>query len=92
MTYKQIIFEIIASRETNDKPMVSMNSILKYFYDHFKDGNDNNSKNLLKKVLKNCVKEGLLKQKRDSFTFSKKEIDNIKPKELPIRDLIKHNN
>lgn len=87
LTYREIVYEAIAARTTEEVPQVSMNAILKYFNDYFTKGNDNVARSLIKKTAKLLVKEGILRDKRGAFTFDKKH-RNLKPDVVPIRDLI----
>ncbi|EAY22931.1 hypothetical protein TVAG_076780 [Trichomonas vaginalis G3] len=90
LTYREIVIEAIGARMQEDAPLVSMNAILAYFYDYFKDGDNKKFKNLLKSTVKQLVKEGILRSKRDSYGLDHKHLD-LKPEFLPIRDLIVRN-
>lgn len=89
LTYRQIVCEAIAARESEEDPWVSMNAILKYFADYFTNGIEKRYKKLVQNAAKSMAKDGILKQKRDSFCFQKKHLD-MKPEMVPIRDLIQH--
>lgn len=89
LTYRQIVFEAIGARMQEETPLVSMNAILAYFFDYFKFGDHPKYKKLLKDTVKQLVKEGILRNKRDSYGFDKKHMD-LKPEFLPIRDLVVH--
>jgi len=88
LTYNEIVFEAIGSHITDEKPLVSMNTILKYVYLHFTNGDKPDFKNRIKNSVKMLVKSKVLKQKRDSFGFEKKEKSKYVPASLPKRELI----